>query len=397
MLFLLAMACTSGTPNDSAIAEDTDSDAVVAPEVEPISVRFGTFNVSLFRDREGQLVSDLSDPTLEQAVLLGKTIDSVLPDVLLVNEVDFDAAGDAVRLLQSNFLEQDYEHVYVAPSNTGVHSGFDLDNDGSTASTPGSQQYGGDAFGFGEFEGQYAFAVLSKHPLGTPRTFQNFLWKDLPDAWLPDDWFTPEELDVVRLSSKNHVDLPVLIGESTVHFLISHPTPPSFDGPEDRNGRRNHDEIAFWAHYLDADADGWPVDDLGVQGGLGGASFVIAGDLNADPRDGGSSDRPMALLLDHPRVQDPLPTSAGGAEQAGLQGGINDSHITDPAQDTADFSDWEVGNLRLDYTLPSDDLTIVDSGVFWPATTEPEFDWVGTFPFPATDHRLTWVDLEVAQ
>ena len=35
----------------------------------------------------------------------------------------------------------------------------------------------------------------------------------------------------------------------TVHFLVSHPTPPVFDGPEDRNGPRNYDEIRFWADY----------------------------------------------------------------------------------------------------------------------------------------------------
>ena len=37
---------------------------------------------------------------------------------------------------------------------------------------------------------------------------------------------------------------------SIVHFLVSHPTPPTFDGAEDRNGTRNHDEIRFWADYI---------------------------------------------------------------------------------------------------------------------------------------------------
>jgi hypothetical protein len=35
-----------------------------------------------------------------------------------------------------------------------------------------------------------------------------------------------------------------------VHFLVSHSTLPVFDGPEDRNGRRNFDEIRFWADYI---------------------------------------------------------------------------------------------------------------------------------------------------
>ena len=90
------------------------------------------------------------------------------------------------------------------------------------------------------------------------RTFQKFLWKDMPGARLPDDpatpapadWYSPAELNVFRLSSKSHWDLPVLIDGKVVHFLTSHPTPPVFDGPEDRNGTRNFDEIRLWADYI---------------------------------------------------------------------------------------------------------------------------------------------------
>jgi hypothetical protein len=63
------------------------------------------------------------------------------------------------------------------------------------------------------------------------------------------DWYSSDELNVFRLSSKSHWDLPMRIDKETVHFLVSHPTPPVFDGPEDRNGTRNHDEIRFWADY----------------------------------------------------------------------------------------------------------------------------------------------------
>ena len=77
------------------------------------------------------------------------------------------------------------------------------------------------------------------------------------------------------------------------------------------------------------------------------------------------------------------------------QGGINDNHLSDPAEDTADFSDSAPGNLRADYVLPSKRLRIVDSAVFWPAEGEPHFDLTGTFPFPSSDHRLVWVDVMV--
>jgi len=63
-------------------------------------------------------------------------------------------------------------------------------------------------------------------------------------------------------------------------LLVHHPTPPAFDGPEDRNGRRNHDEIRLLAEVLDDAA--WLVDDQGKAGGLAkGEPFLIFGDACA--------------------------------------------------------------------------------------------------------------------
>ncbi len=157
-------------------------------------------------------------------------------------------------------------------------------------------------------------AVYSKYPIDVSgiRTFQKFLWKDMPEAMLPDDpatpaaedWYSPAELDVVRLSSKSHWDLPMQIGGKTVHFLVSHPTPPVFDGPEDRNGLRNFDEIRFWADYVRPGAGRYIYDDAGRFGGLpAGAHFVIAGDQNSDPLDGDSIPGSIQQLLDNPRIK----------------------------------------------------------------------------------------------
>jgi hypothetical protein len=94
---------------------------------------------------------------------------------------------------------------------------------------------------------------------------------------------------------------------------------------------------------------------------------VIAGDQNSDPLDGDSIPGAIQQLLDHPRVNDKeTPTSTGGVWASETQGGINDDHLSDPAEDTADFSDSAPGNLRADYVLPSKQLRIVDSAVFWP-------------------------------
>ena len=201
-----------------------------------------------------------------------------------------------------------------------------------------------------------------------------------------------------RLSSKSHWDVPVDVGGRTVHVLASHPTPPTFDGAEDRNGRRNHDEIRLWADYVrPGPASSYIYDDAGGTGGLKpGSSFVILGDQNADPLDGDSVAAAIDQLLDHPRITDPLPTSAGAVEAAALQGGANTTHRGDPAYDTADFNDNPApGNLRADYVLPSRDLRPLDAAVFWPVLADPLSALTGTFPFPSSDHRLVWVDLRV--
>ncbi|WP_320537677.1 endonuclease/exonuclease/phosphatase family protein [Pseudarthrobacter sp. IC2-21] len=372
-----------------------------------LDLRVATYNLSLNRASAGELEKDLSTPDNHQARTLAEVIQRANPDVILLNEFDYVPGMRAANLFRENYLAVgqggadpvDYPHAYVAPSNTGIPSGFDLNNDGKVGG-------GDDAFGFGAFEGQYGMAILSKYPIDTEnvRTFQNFLWKDMPGALLPDnpatpepaDWFSPEELDVVRVSSKSHWDVPVKVGRETVHVLASHPTPPTFDGPEDRNGRRNHDEIRFWADYITPGKSQYIVDDQGKKRGLlPSEPFVIVGDQNADPFDGDSVAAAVNQLLDSKQVVDPLPASAGAVEAAALQGGANAAHQGDPRNDTADFGDTAPGNLRADYVLPSRKATVLGSGVFWPTQADPLSRLTGVYPFPSSDHRLVWVDMQV--
>ena len=370
------------------------------------SVRFSTFNASLNRNVEGQLVADLSTPGNAQAANVAEVIQRVRPDVLLINEFDFDADGTALALFQDNYLSVphngaapiDYPYAFTAPSNTGIPSGFDLNNDNSVGGPD-------DALGFGFFPGQFGMAVYSMYPIdeAAVRTFQNFLWKDMPGNRMPPGWYSAEEQAVLPVSSKSHWDLPIRIGKRTVHFLTSHPTPPVFDGDEDRNGRRNYDEIKLWADYVTPGAGNYLYDDEGTTGGLApGASFVIAGDQNSDPLDGDSIPGSIQQLIDSPRVNDShTPDSAGAVEATERQGRINLTHRSDPRFDTADFSDSAPGNLRADYVLPSSDLRIWDSAVFWPLRSDPlsrltgEFNVEVPFGFPTSDHRLVWVDVKV--
>jgi len=276
----------------------------------------------------------------------------------------------------------EYPYAWAAPNNTGILSGVDLNADGyvATSADRGTRAYGDDSFGYGEYRGQYSMAVLSRHPIdaGAARTFREFLWADLPGHHIPEGFYDSNALAVARLSSKSHQDLPVTIDGRALHLLLSHPTPPVFDGEEDRNGRRNFDEIRLWALYLDGEAT--LVDDRGATGGYQAAApFVIVGDLNARPDDTDSNYDGMAAihqLLRHPRVIDT-------AEWATSPGAPADN-----PQATTAFSGR---GARIDYVLPGSELRVLDGGVYWPrADEDPEGNALAE---AASDHRLVWMDL----
>ncbi|MBA4105403.1 MAG: endonuclease [Pirellula sp.] len=399
------------------------------------SVRIATFNLSLYDQNGGEILARLQSGDDSQAQHLAEIIQRVRPEVILLNEIDDDPQGEVLRTFCEKYLAVpqnvsespagpaeplDFAHRFRAPSNTGRHSGFDLGRNGAVDAEPNSDAYAADAWGYGRYHGQYGMAILSKFPIdeAAVRTFQNFRWRDMPDAKLPDDsatpaphdWYSAEVLEQFPLSSKSHWDVPILVDGQRIHILASHPTPPTFDGPEDRNGRRNHDEIRFWGDYTGSPKQGdYIVDDKAQRGGLEatapssepgrhtpGASFVILGDLNGDPQDG---DGPAGIsaLLNAPQVlKYPPPASLGAVEQTRLQGGANARHRGDPAHDTCDPADNPgPGNLHIDYVLPSADLQVAKSGVFWPESTDPLFKLVGVHPFPSSDHRMVWVDVEL--
>jgi len=385
------------------------------------TIRFATFNACLYRSAAGGLCTDLLAGDA-QARVIAEIVQRVRPDVLLINEFDYDPNGQAATVFEKNYLNvgqngqspMHYSYIYAAPVNCGVPSGRDLNNN-ETIGDPG------DSVGFGLFEGQYGMVLYSIYPIQytAVRTFRTFLWKDMTNPQLPTypgsskPWYTDAELAILPLSTTGHWDVPILFGEMLIHVLCSHPTPPVFDGDEDANGHRNYDEIGFWADYIDPAASGYIYDDTLVTGGLApGAHFVIMGDLNADPNDGDARPGAAKQLTEHPLINSSsAPASEGAAEQAQLQGGANATHVGDPKYDTADWADVPAdescGNLRADYVLPSSAFGIADSSVFWPKSTDPLFSLVGAIspvpssctgaccPSPSSDHRLVWVDVFV--
>ncbi|MFZ4575853.1 MAG: endonuclease/exonuclease/phosphatase family protein, partial [Phycisphaerales bacterium] len=300
-----------------------------------MTLRVATFNVEDVR------TTDLLDPEHPRLKRLAEVIQRVRPNIILLNELAYDQTGapgfkegdepgqNAARFL-NGFLARAAGGVapmrfkaFTAPVNTGVTSGFDLDNDGAVRTTfthppatgadgkptelpADARGYGNDCWGFGGFPGQYGMALLVDERLeiltDQVRTFQRLPWSYVDGAFLPTkpeggDWFTPEELAVARLSSKSHWDVPVkLPNGSVLHVLCSHPTPPVFDGAEMRNKKRNHDEIRFWRDYIENAP--YVVDDKNVPGGLRRMDlFVIVGDLNADPVNGDSFKNPIKTQL----------------------------------------------------------------------------------------------------
>ena len=380
------------------------------------ALRVATFNVEDIRTTD--LLAD-DQPRLTD---VAKTLADIGANIVLINEIAHDEPGAAgfdetagpgrngQRLIdhwvQPAMVARGSGiryRAFMAPSNTGRPSGFDLDRNGEVVrtfptppptrddgspgpQTDGGRAFGGDCWGFGTFPGQYAMALLVDDRLeiltDRVRTFRYFPWSAMPGNLMPttntdedgdgelDPWYAGEAGHKFRLSSKSHWDVPVRLPDGSVlHVLASHPTPPSFDGDEDRNGRRNHDEIRFWADYIAGAA--YIIDDAGERGGLEpGARFVILGDLNADPTAGSSTGDPIGTyLLDNPRL------NAGCTPESEIEvDGLD-------ATDTAHF------RLRVDYVLPSAGIAVDRCGI-WRRVP------AGADSFPS-DHFPVWADLVV--
>lgn len=332
------------------------------------TMRIASFNMEMQRDGPGLLLRDIlrgEDPQIAAAVTV---IVHAAPDVIVVQGFDYDLDGAALAAFAQRVADAGHAlpHRFAARPNTGMQTDLDLDGDGLTRGPR-------DAQGYGRFSGEGGIAVLSRFPIeaAAVRDYSSFLWRDLPDALQVTIDGAPfpsaEAEEIQRLSTTAHWIVPVTLPEGPpLHLLAFHATPPVFDGPEDRNGRRNHDEIMFWSHLLDGVFDPPPTE-----------RFVIVGDANNDPEDGEGLKQAITGLLSRPDVQDVRAQSAGSLAATG-----------DPF-DTVDWDDPVPGNLRVSYVLPSADLQVIASGVLWPAKDNPLSETIAA----ASRHRLVWVDI----
>lgn len=381
----------------------TGCDRVEEPMKKPVTLRVASFNVSM--DASNYLAAEKWQTEGAQALpqaladqhpqirAIAEIIQHVRPDIIVLNEFDYLPDAQVLETFQQAFLSVsqngeapiDYPYHFIAPVNTGRASHYDLNRDGK------AQGVGDDAWGYGNYEGQYGMAVLSRYPIDkqATRTFQHFRWQDLPGALRPlvpgthEFWYNDDIWNEMPLSSKSHWDVVVKVEDYDLHVLVSHPTPPVFDGEENRNGRRNFDEIRFWREYIGSQPNDFIYDDQGRKGGLAEQSrFVIAGDLNASIESDDNVPGAISQLLEHPAVQgEYVPTSAGGA-----------AHSPDNPLAAEHTASWR---KRADYVLPSSfGIDIIDGGVFWPLPEQPKADLVSSRG-SSSDHRLVWIDIQL--
>jgi endonuclease/exonuclease/phosphatase family metal-dependent hydrolase len=316
---------------------------LIAP-VAADTLRIATYNTELQRKGPGLLLRDMVRGD-KQVQAVAEVIVASAPDILLLQGIDYDHGALALQALQVRLAEGGLSlpyHFALRP-NSGWQTGLDLDGDGHVGGAR-------DAQGFGRFSGQGGMALLSRYPVASEevRDFSTLFWTDLPMAVGPTlaDVLRKDHHAVQRLSSVAHWLVPVDAPQGRLTLLAFHAGPPVFDGPEDRNGYRNADELRLWLALLN-----------GELGPLPEGPVVLLGDANNDPKRGEGHKEPIKALLTHPRLQDPL---LGYGPTVHWQ---------------------QTGPMRVDYILPDVELWVQGAGV---SAAKPE----------ASRHRLVWVDLQ---
>lgn len=304
------------------------------------------------------MLRDLGKPHTPDIAATLAVIAHAQADILLLVGLDYDAQGTTMAAFANAIAQAggpNYTYRFAARPNTGASSGFDLDRNGKLGEPR-------DAIGYGTYSGQGGLALLSRHPIRTDAfvDFTSLLWRDLPGATLPKikgkPFYTDPELDVLRLSSTAHWALPVTVPDiGPIALLAFAATPPVFDGPEDRNGLRNRDEVRLWSLFL-SDALDHPAPDHPA---------IVMGVANLDPERGQGDHAAINALRTHPRVTDPFPENSP----------------------TVRFQN--AGDMRVDYVLPDPRLRVVGHGVDWPDPDDTRAAEVAT----ASRHRLVWIDI----
>ncbi|MDG1352440.1 MAG: endonuclease/exonuclease/phosphatase family protein [Sulfitobacter sp.] len=308
------------------------------------TLRIATFNAELSRKGPGLLLRDIQRGKDPQISAFKQLLNEIRPDIIMLQGVNYDLRHTALDALARDLAAGGlaYPHIFASAPNAGQASGLDLNGNGKLGEAD-------DAHGYGRLNSMGGMAILSRFPIlnDAVEDYTPLLWRDLKEHIYPmvdnDPFGGPDVFAAHRLSSRGHWVVPVETpGFGTLRLMTFYATPPLYDGPEDRNGRRNHDEVAFWLEYLARDDSPLPL--------------VLGGTANVDPLNGSGRPEAINALLAHPALQNPF-----------------------DATPTADFGAASAGALRLDYLLPSAGWQIAAHGIVHSPT--------------ASRHSLMWVDI----
>lgn len=366
-------------------------ESTTAPKAED-DLRVATLHADLTADSGAgesaeQLVSALRTGNHVQARVIARTVQMNEPDVLVLTGVTYDDAEMVAEHLRSLYLSSgqdgldgmDYPHVFTAGTNSGQESGADLDGDGIIGGP-------GDAIGYGDYPGEYGMIVFSKHPIveDEVRTFQNFLWRDLPHRSMPSD-FSDLEASILRLQESSFWDVPVEVpGQSDpVHLLA---TSVAAQQPSEIEAARAEDIRTVISDYISGSA--WYLtDDAGQSGGLApGAEAIVAG---APVATAAATSEALETLLDSEQLQDPQPEAVTEMDV---------SQRSDSAEQTDDTATRHVPgdrDRRASLVLPGSGLDVSNSGIFWPGEGEDGYMLVDPSSSHSLQDRLVWVDLTI--
>ncbi|GFZ88570.1 endonuclease/exonuclease/phosphatase family protein [Nesterenkonia alkaliphila] len=372
-----------GQPSQEANGDQDDAATSVVTK-EKGDLRVATLHAGITADPDAEapvqsLVNSLATGNHSQARAVAQTAQLNEPDVLILTGVSYDEDQQIAEQL-SGYLASgqysaaglDYPYVFTAPTNSGRESGVDLDGDGSIGGP-------GDAVGYGEYPGQYGTVIFSKHPIveDEVRTFQQFLWSDVPEAGMPQG-YSDLEASVLRLSETTLWDVPVEVEGHRVNLVTTAVTDQN--GAEDT--ARGDDLRQVISDYVSGQA--WYLyDDEGeTAAGQTAAHYVVAGVPAAKT---GSEN--LDVLLDSAVLQDPQPEAVTERPLSDRPGSV---WHTDPLATRYVPGDRD---LRASYVLPSTSLQVNNSGVFWPGEGELGYQVVNPEGAYALTDRLVWVDL----
>lgn len=270
----------ASAPHSGAAAAAPDGSAPTTTDVAEDGVlRVAAAQTSFSGESAAEVRESLEGGGDQALQDLSSLVQDTRPDVLVLTGVPYDGTHQLAELLNAQYLSVDqgqdeglpYAYMYTAATNSGIDSGADLDGDGFIGGE-------GDALGRGDYPGEYGMIVLSQAPIDEDevRTFQDFLWDDMPQNVMPQN--TPQVERTVRpLYDSTLWDVPLTVEDRTVHLLAAARTSAGFS---ETDPSLMVDQRRFLDDYLSedpADAE-YIYDDLGDYGGFGGDRWIVAGD-----------------------------------------------------------------------------------------------------------------------